>query len=300
LIDTDETDASINPATRAQCRSWIREHPDAVREEKDRQHREFSQSFDDNFGSESGMIAARVINGLGNEDENEWYQYAIYWKEFNAEAYETAMNLLVTDMAKDFIDTYPLSTHYEAAKMIEGNLIANYIQDEEIRLEHAANPKLIYHAFCWGSKNQGMLRKGKETFRKECLERYHKDWNELIVATEHFKKGSAFAVVLDDQGNDRFLGFRNRIQSKLAWLYGFMCREREVILKELEDHEKSDPLYKVLHRVRPSRKDEIVDQMERQFLKTKGELQKRLDDVLTKLSAWNTYFGTVTNVEELK
>lgn len=176
--------------------------------------------------------------------------------------------------------------------MIEDNHVSRFIVDPEVQAEFAANPKQIYNAYCWGTLNQGLLRKAKDILRKQDIDRFRKEWAELELVTEGFRKGAVLSIQPPEEpGTDRFAGFRNRLTNKHAWLFGYLCKEHEVLVQELVDHEKSDPLYKVLHRVRPSRKDQVVDEVEKNFLTKKHDLQRQLDDTIGHLVTWNTYFG---------
>lgn len=283
---------AIDPALRARSRAWMKLHPDEVREERDRQRREWSEAFADAFGGDAGPVAVRIMNGIASEDEIDWAVYAQYWKEFNLEKYESAAQAVMTEMAKDFADVYNINTHMEAAKMIEDNHVSRFIVDPEVQAEFAANPKQIYNAYCWGTLNQGLLRKAKDILRKQDIDRFRKEWAELELVTEGFRKGAVLSIQPPEEpGTDRFAGFRNRLTNKHAWLFGYLCKEHEVLVQELVDHEKSDPLYKVLHRVRPSRKDQVVDEVEKNFLTKKQDLQRQLDDTIGHLVTWNTYFG---------
>lgn len=289
-IDEDTAD-SVDPSLRAKCRAWMKLHPDEIRDERDRQRHDWATSFEDAFGNEAGPVAVRILNGIANEDELEWAAYAQFWKEFNVERFEKSLNDTMKEMGRDFMDAFPISTHMEAATVIENDRIGRYVVDPDVQSELVANPKTLFNAYCWGNLNQGLLRKAKLTLKKNNRERFQREWADLVQVTDKFSKGSALTLANEEIGTDRFAGFRNRLANKHAWVYGYLMAEHESITKDLEDHEKSDPLSKVLHRVRPSTRDDIADEIEKNFLSRKKQLQDELEEVIGHIVSWNSYYG---------
>lgn len=289
-IEASESE-EITPALRAMSLCWMNQNSDAVRKARDAQHLQLAEQFEDTFSTETGQTCFRILNGMGNEEEIEWFYHAQYWKDFNLDAYDAAAEIIVQEMCKDFVDLHPLSTFYEAAKMIENDEIAKFIPDEEVKAQFAANPKNLIMAYAWGTKNQGMLRKGRDALAIEQKNTYRQYWADLITQTGNFEKGTALLPTLDEHGHDRFFGFRNRLINKFSFIYGYLCRQREVILKDLNDLSLNDPIYKVLHRVRPSEREKVEFDQERIHLSKISKLQKELTEIMEKLSIWNTYFG---------
>ncbi len=289
-IENDSSD-TIAPSVRARAACWAKYHPDEMRQARDQHNIQFAQAFEDHFKEETSITCFKIVSGLANEEEMEWAEYAQHWKDFHVEQYDKAAEATINEMSKDFTDAYPLSTFYEAAKMIENDRLSKYIADEEVKQEFAANPKVLMNAYCWGVKNQGMLRKGKELLYAEDRNNFSRLWNDFMLQTENGSKGSVLYTVLDENGNDRFLGFRNRLANKFAWMYGFLCRRAEILSKDLQDLDLNDPLEKVLHRVRPSEFTRTAQSTEERFLHEKKKVESEYEEIIQKIAAWNTYFG---------
>jgi hypothetical protein len=289
-IENDSSD-NISPSLRARAVCWAKYHPDEMREARDKHHIQYAQAFEEHFKDETSMVCFKIISGLGNEEEMEWADYAQHWKDFHVEQYDKAAEAMINEMARDFVDVFPLSTYYEAAKMIENDRLSKYIVDEEVRQEYAVNPKLLMNAYCWGVKNQGMLRKGRELLHAENRNNFSRLWNDFMLQTENGSKGSVLYIVVDDNGQDRFLGFRNRLANKFAWLYAFLCLRAEILSKDLQDLDLSDPLDKILHRIRPSEFVKTAHSTEERFLDAKKKAESEYEDIIEKIRVWNTYFG---------
>ena len=292
----DADNEAITPRQRATCMCWIKLNPEPYRAAQDEQNFYLAQQFEDNFAERSAEVSFKILNGLANDDEMEWAAYAQQWKDFNLEKYDAVYALQINEMSRDFIEAYPLNTFLEAAKMIENDAIAKHVVDKEVQTELVANPRMLLNAFSWGSINQGMLRKAKEMLEKESEESLSRQWRELCLLTDDFKKGSALFASADD----KFIGFRARLLNKFAWMHGYLCRQQEVTLMELEALNLKDPLHKVLHRIRPSVENKYVFETEEMFQAECRRLEARLQSIIPKLASINTYFGLTVQQQPQK
>ena len=63
------------------------------------------------------------------------------------------------------------------------------------------------------------------------------------------------------------------------------------LFAEIETFSSIDPMGKVLHGIRPSEYQKYKRNIEDSFLKHKSHVTSTLNDIVAKLSTWNTYFG---------
>ena len=186
----------------------------------------------------------------------QWVEYADHWRSFNTEKYDDCSEALTVDMGKDFLEAFPVETYYQCARIIESNGISKFIRDEAVAAEMVHTEREVLNANCWGVKNQGMLRKGRTRLFAEYKTTSDKMWLNISNESDHFRKGSI--VLIQSSGTeDRFQGFRDRLQAKYAWLYGYLCSTQATLWAKLEDMEHNDPIGKVLHRVRPSEREKV-------------------------------------------
>jgi hypothetical protein len=288
---------NVQPSTKAMCASWMRLHPEEMNIAKDEKNTYLAELFEQNFPEATAEVCFKVMNGWGNSEEMEWVEYADHWKSFNMEKYTAAGDALMKEMAGDFEGKYPENTYLEAGRTIENDAVYQYITDEDVKKEYEVQPKDLLNANAWRTLNQGLVRKGREQLTAEYLVTQSKQWTEFQTATDQFQKGSALlsaqTATYDENGQlvDRFLGFRKRLENKHAWMFGYLCVQQMRIMEEMEDHRTSDPIEKVLHRIRPSQLNQVKLAIEDEYQKKMKEMQHRLDHVVEKLTIWNTYHG---------
>jgi len=133
-----------------------------------------------------------------------------------------------------------------------------------------------------------------------------KQWNELLLNTENFQKGHIMLatsktlptgeVVIED----RFIGYRARLQSKFAWMYAYFWKEKNDLIKQITDHNMDDPIEKIFHNIRPTERERILLELEDNFMNKRKSLELQLSQVIEKITLWNTYFGIkdIPNVTE--
>jgi len=296
VIESDSDE--ITPTIKACCSSWIRLHPEEMNIARDTKNKYLANLFQDQYPDNTGETCFKILNGWGNSEEMEWVEYADHWKSFHMEEYERCSATILKEMANEFIDKYPVNTYLSAAEIIEKGDVVGYIIDEEIKAQYVVDEKDLLNAYTWGTLNQGLLRKGRNNLQKEYLGEIKKQWNDLELQTENFTKGSAL-MVASDGIEDRFLGFRNRLSNKFAWLYGYICLQNDLTIKAIENHILIDPIEKTIHRIRPSLREKYIKDKDREYLQEKNRLEKLSVSYLEKISIWNTYFGIVNQGEEL-
>jgi hypothetical protein len=313
--DTKLDDPSIQnpeytPRLRAQCLCYIKLHPSEITQQKDKLGLEYSQLFADQFPKETAFECFKILNNIDiGDDEIIYYDHALHWKDFHLEEYESASKAMCTEMAKDFADQFPLNPFYEAAKYIEKSLMSSYVLhndfinyhnstngnqmiNEEVMVEFSSiNPKMLLNAYCYRILNQGMYEKGLAMYNSELANAFSKGWSDFILQTENCTKGSALVVVYDETGNDRFYGFRLRLLNKLLMAYAYLCRRQDYLINRLYQLNLNDPIFKIKYRIRPSQFDKITGEIETNFVTEKLNVELQLQDIIHKLSVWNTYFG---------
>jgi hypothetical protein len=297
VIESDSDE--ISPTIKACCSCWIRLHPDEMNKARDAKNKYLADLFHDQYPDNTGETCFKILNGWGNSEEMQWVEYADHWKSFHMEEYDKCSIAILKEMANEFIEKYPVNTYISAAEIIEKNAVVSYITDEEIKAQYIVDEKDLLNANTWGTLNQGMLRKGRNNLQKEFLGEVKNQWNDLELQTENFTKGSSLMINSNDI-EDRFLGFRNRLLNKFAWLYGYLCLQYDVTLKAIENHILMDPIEKTIHRVRPSLREKYIKDKDREYLQEKNRLEKLSVSYLEKISLWNTYFGIVNKSEELQ
>ncbi len=316
-MDTlEENPANQNPdyppRLRAQCQCWIKLHPNEVTKQKDNIALQFAQEFEDTFPKETGLTCFRILNNIAADDEMIFYQQAVHWKEFHMDEYEVSLKQLLTEMSKDFIEAFPLNSYYESAKYIEKYYMSQYLFDQqetyhaqylsnptttlpqEFVNEYTMNSKMLVNAYAYRMLNQGMYSKGLTMFMTECQANFLKQWNDLLLQTDQWQKGNAMMFGSDEAGNDRFYGFRVRLYTKFVFLIIFLYRQKDCIIEKLSVLAMKDPIYKIKHRVRPSQLQQVSEEVEMNYLTEKLNLETQLQDVMVKISMWNTYFGIVS------
>lgn len=315
-LGTSQDDSGTTPPSwQAACVSWMRLHPEEVNAARDEQNAYLASLFEENFPKNTGEVCFKVLNGWGNAEEMDWVEYADHWRSFNMELYDEAGEALVLEMGADFVEKYPTNTYQDAARIIMNNDISYYILDADVQKEYVAETKDLLNANCWSVKNQGMLRKGKEQLTAEYKKNLTRQWSDLLLQTDKFQKGSillsttpsgASSGSSHDEGasggahaTDRFAGFRNRLANKFAWMHGYLCYRQACVVKEMEKLEMDDPLNKVHHRVRPSEFDKVDREREEGFLKKRAAMEAEYQELVERITAWNTYFGISHDQQQL-
>ena len=69
--------------------------------------------------------------------------------------------------------------YYESARIIESDKLSEYVSNPEDLAELKQDQDLVMQAKCWGTLNQGLLRKGIEEVRHEFASAAIRSWNEV-------------------------------------------------------------------------------------------------------------------------
>lgn len=288
-------DESIyTPLLRAQTLCFCKLYPEAMQQARDAFFIEYANAFTEQFGLEAGMVAYQLLNGLptpNGDDDLVYMESAQHWRDFNLDVYEAAGLALRKEMSEEFIELYPMNTALEAAKFVVHLKMNPYLVDETVKTEFTPNPKHVHLAYSYGMLHQGLLRQGKENLLKDYEQQVNRMWQEIDGQTLSFQKGSALLVSSPEE--DRFVGFRNRLTSKYALVYGYLCYEYDELTSEIGKLQYVDPIEKVIHRVRPSEMKTTLYEREHVFLQKKYTLEDKLKEVVAKLTQWNSYFGWV-------
>lgn len=229
-----------------------------------------------------------------------WIDYADHWRSFHMEEYEKKSVEMIDMFAKDWKEENEVNPQYEAAKIIENTSIAKYILDADVKKDFETNPLKLFQASCFATRNQGITRKSIESLRETASKEAARCWQEVLVQTEDFRKGSYLMLTEAqrlDHKQDRFFGFRNRLLNKYAWFYGYLMKRHEELAGEMRIVDDKDPTKKSTHRIRPSELRKIILSKENDFLQFKRTTDQALKDVIDKLTKWNSYFGVVSAVE---
>lgn len=299
-ISEDDTGA-IPPPTKAACLAWIRLNPVEISEARDERNMELGDQFGKNYGEASGDLAFRIFNGLATEEEMVWFEYAGHWRTFHEVEYQAATEKVTTVMSDQFAEAFSVDTASEAARIIEGDAIGRMMRDEEAAAEHIFEPAVYFNAKCWGMRNVGLLRGATKVIKAQHASTAYKLWLELEAVTEKFRKGSYLLTppdIRDSSAQDRFFGFRARLENKFAWLFGYLTKMHFEHFAELESLDINDPYGRVEHNIRPTKRDRIMQQTEEGFLRQKKQVEIALGEIINKLSSWNSYFGKREVVEK--
>lgn len=285
-FDSGDIDAAI----KAKCVSWIRLNPEAIGQARDERNYFISEEFAAKFPNETGEIAYKIINGLANEEEAQWFEWAQHWASFNSEGYAKGSNKVIDTMAQDFEIEFPNTNFaHEACRVIDNDALSRYTEDSELLTETQQQPITVNNALCWGLRNQGLLRGANEKRRQEILSKYTRMWIEISDQTENFTKGSY--NLTSEPGQDRFSGFRDRLSTRFAWLHAYLLKTQDEKLKDMEDMDLRDPMFKIQHNLRPSEAANIIKREENSFYNHKANTERILGETILRLSYWNTYFG---------
>ena len=292
---SEDQSGTIDPNTKAKCAAWIKLNADAFTMANDIRNQGKAEYFSNEYGAETAETAFNILNGIANENEMGWIDYADHWRSFHMEEYEKKSVDMIDSFAKDWKDDNEVNASYEAAKIIENTAIAKHSVDAEVKKEYECNPTKLFQASCFATRNQGVVKKSLETPRDKAAKNAARFWQEVLVQTEEFKKGSYLLLSeaqRADPKQDRFYGFRNRLLNKYAWLYGYLCKRHEELAEEMRTVDDKDPTKKTQHRLRPSELRKIILSRENDFLQFKKSTDQALKDVISKISTWrNSYFG---------
>jgi hypothetical protein len=301
----EDDSGTYPPSAKAACVCWMKLHPDEMNIARDEKTSSTAQMFADQFPDGTAEVCFKVLNGWGNAEEMVWVEYADHWRSFNMEKYEAAADIILKELSQDFAEKFPTNTYQEAARILENEAVSHYIVDEEVKAEYVVAPKDLLAAQSWATLNQGLARKGRNEIAAEESVKLSKQWAELLQATDHFQKGSALlsseqVPTYDEQGVliDRFLGFRNRLSNRFAWMHGALCLSQITLAQEIANMNISDPIEKVLHRVRPSKLRDVQRAREDAYQNQVRQLEEKLGLVVSRISAWNTYFGSVDSDQQ--
>ncbi len=291
------------PEMKAKCMAWIRLNPSLMLQAKDEYHLSLAEKFKAQF-KDAATACFNIMNGLLPPEQisdYDWHDYADHWRAFNLEEYKAVSDKKVDEMANSFKASFPEFTHKEAARILYNERIGKYIQDPEVLAELQTDASIIFNASCYRTRNQGMVRAAMEQIEHDAKQRGIREWISLTEVTENFRKGSYMSTPPEAQKDpslDRFKGFRDRLLNIHAWFYGYLCKQQEDKLLELEKAEYMDPFTKTQHRIRPTEEKKVLKETDEKYVAMKRRLESEVHDIFTKLSTWNTYFGWVESATE--
>ena len=303
----DNTGA-VPPDLKASVFAYTKMYPDEYKEARIREDEMMSTKFVEKHGQEQAKhIAYLILNDLDDIDEKTKasdYNAALQWKNFNQDDYYTHEREEIEKQVALFEEFYQLkekkenALYYEAALIIESAALSKYVNNHEdlanLSESYGNDNSVILQAKCWGSRNQGMLRKGTEEVAKEFHNLAVRHWHEITDQTDHFRKGSYLyrsEEEIADPSKDKFASFRVMLKMKFDRLHGYLQKTHDDCIQKLENLDHDDPLYKIKHNIRPSEAKKHHRDTEKSFLVIKREVEDKLSDAITKLGMWNTYFG---------
>ena len=296
VID-DET-GSVPPKTKAQASCWAKLNPDSIERVRTTQREDQAEEFELAMGQGVADKCVLIMNDMCEEDLKHWRDKAHQWRNLHMEEFMTAERAMVDDNAKQFAEEFPEETADNAARITEDASIAKHMTDEEtlvgMKMKH--DESLVFQAHCWGTRNQGKMRTSRKALTRAHSATVHFNWLELKAATENFQKGSYLNTPDEWKAvpkDDRFYGFRMRLEQRFDWLHGYLLKREEFLADELIRLEYNNPLGKGFANLRPSQADKTKRRLEDAYISEVKGNEKFLSDVLSKLSQWNSFFGTI-------
>lgn len=293
---SEDNSGTILPAAKAECICWIKLNSEEFGEARDKRNSELADFFSQEFSGNAAETCFNILNGIANEQEMAWIDYADHWKAFHMDEYSKTSDALIDSMAKDFQSNCesPNNCHVEAAKVIDNDAVSKFIVDKDVQKEFAQPVLMFFNATCFAMRNQGMLRKARQILLTENTATVLRQWREFTAQTENFKKGSYLllpANAKDDPSADRFLGFRKKLFSRFAWMYGYINKRHADLVKEIGMIDLKNPTTKIYHNIRPSVEEKYKRKQEKEFEIYTKTLDNSLADIISKISTWNSYFG---------
>ena len=300
-----DTTGAVAPDLKAMCLCWTQMYPEDYKIARVEYDSQLVADFEERHGRDkAGLISYQLLNGF---EEAEPFakdaEAAAKWKEANMLDFIRIEDGEIDKYSAAFEQLRPMETAMEAARALENQLMMNYITDGEavaeatqqvVKEDGKSLKEICLLAKSWGQRHMGLLRAAVLKSRIENHGLLNRRWNELDDLSEHFTKGSYLYTppeIRDDPAQDRFYGFRQRLKSKYNWLYGYLVQLQAQSMEELESLDINDPLFKVMHNIRPSELAKVRRETDRDFLRLKAESQKSLAEAISKLSVWNSYFG---------
>ena len=291
-----DTTGAVDPELRAMCECWIQMYPEEYKAARVLRDVELVEKFEEKHGKDTAcLLSYQLMNGF--EEAKPFasdMEAAERWRDSHMEAYLAKEREELEKYAALFASGRAKDIHIDAALVLENDEISKFITDRETLAEIQQTTELVLHAKCWGQCNQGLLKAGFVHIRNENSAAFHRKWAELAGVSEDFQKGSYLytdPAIRDDPAQDRFHGFRIRLKGKYDWALGYLLMTQQRCLKELEDLELVDPLYKVKFNVRPSEAVRHQRDTDRVFMQQKAVVEKALVESISKQSMWNSYFG---------
>jgi hypothetical protein len=284
---------------RTSCLCWIKYHAEIYEEAKDAQHELMADMFAKEFPDNTAEECFKIVNGIANPTEMLWVAYADQWKAYHVQEYEVIAENIIQAMAKDFITSNPILTHIEAARIIENHAIARFIPDAEVANQYLQNSTNLFNATCYGMKNQGLLRKGKQSVHTEHQREAENQWKGLVEMTSNFQVGSYLYVrenntsntSTDEESVDPYASMREKLLKKYAWLVGYLHKEEADCIEAMHALEHDNPFRQQHHNLRPSEEEQIRRKLEAEYMSKKYQLEEQCATIMDRITIWNTYFG---------
>ena len=298
IQSAEDESGAVPPAMKCASLCWMALNPAAVAEARHIINNDKALEFAEFFGQESALKAFKIINGLSEQEELGWADYALQWKAFHEEEYNAEEEKQITIMSNVFVTLHPKDTHIAAAKIIEEEVLSRLVKDDELARGLWSGIDAYSMAKSWGIRNQGLLKTATRIVREEHDSSAAAQWKDLSHQTEQFTRGSYLLLpesAREDPSQDRFVGFRNRLRRKFAWLRGYLQKHQADMASALNDLMLSDPSLKLQHNVRPSEAEELRISEEKAFKKAKRQAEEAYAETMEKISTWNSYFGPMSD-----
>ena len=296
MKSSEDVEGDVDPAVKIAAISWIKYHPSSFNEVRDNRNLLLAEEFEKKFTDDTQLKAFEIINNIGDEKGQSFREHAEYWRSFNMEIYSETEKQEFTRMMDEFVEANPVDTYKVCSKMLLSSKLHKYIRDEEVAEEHWNHESVLANANAWAVKNQGMVRKGTKNLREEWDSLAVRQWFELLDVTKDWTKGSWLYVSDEDKidiAAEKFFGFRQRLEKRYSWFFAYLMLKLEEVEKEMEAILLEDPNDKVYHNIRPSKETATQKAHEAKYYKRKAAAEKLHQEIVQKVTIWNTYFGTL-------
>lgn len=266
---------------------------------------------------EYNAYAKSIIESMASD-----FETLVYSNEADGNAtvqpYVEAARIIENNAVSKFIMIQEVMLTYQPTSILLLNATCYGVSNQGNYLKRLTS--IFNHVIC---KRIGLLRKGKEIVRKEFDILAEKQWLGLQETTKNFQLGSVlmssnsvvnnismFSNISSSMSagsnslgssaqQDGYSIFRKKLETKYAWLYGYMCKCHSDLTEELHilDESSSNPLNKngrldvLVSRMRPSEISTNLKALENEFFTKKNTLEDNLKEIMDKLIMWNSYFG---------
>jgi hypothetical protein len=297
-IVADDQPGGAAPKERARASCWAKLNPDPVQTVREQQYVDMSEEFALAMGQGVAEKCVQIMNDICEEEFKQWFDKAHQWRNINMDEYMVAEKAMIDNSAEIFAKEYESETAKHATKITSDAAIMKYMTDPEAikenGLEHEAD--IIFQAKCWGTRNQGKMRTALQKLRRAHDTSARYNWMEIVDQTEKFVKGSYLTTSQEHKrkpADDRYFGFRNRMEARYDWMHAYYMTREQDLTEEIIKLEYNNPLGKGFANLRPSNAEKTKRKLENDYIQERNANESALAEVISKLSQWNSYFGTV-------